>query len=67
MSHDDCTGKSTKELLDEYSLLLFSGNDRSVERVREIVEELKRRGAVLQPSVPKRLTNRRRAACRKQE
>ena len=64
MTHDDCTAKSTKELLDEYSLLLFAGDDRSVQRVRDIVEELKRRGAVLQPSAPKRLTNRRRPACR---
>ena len=59
MKDDNYTDNSTKELLDEYSRIFLARDKHSVHRVREIVEELKRRGAMAKPSVPKRPANRR--------
>jgi len=62
MKDDNYTDNSTKELLDEYSRIFLARDKDSVHRVREIVEELKRRAMVVGPAVPKRLANRRRVA-----
>ena len=64
MKDDNYTDNSTKELLDEYSRIFLARDKDSVHRVREIVEELKRRGATAQPVTPKRRANRRPGARR---
>ena len=53
---DAMVNKSTKELFEEYSRIFLASDKASVLRVREIVEELQRRAAMAQLTVPKRRT-----------